>query len=506
MLYFNKAIKGANPDAAMVVNSWNAWVYRSQGNIRSSIRIIECVDGLLEEIGWEPTDPGTFAFPARYSFMNWHLAGLCKRKRAFMWGAPSVPGWLPLSYEEPFIRVMTMMTNGCVPAHSVPGRDVLAHYMKDISERDGYFKGAKLYPWCGLAMSEKTELWYGRDDPKGRYVKGVYGAFQAMLERHVPVSLVTDRELEQGLLEDYKVLFLPNCAAMSEAEMETVRRFVRNGGGLVATYETSLYDEHAHPRQSFGLADLFNAKHVGEFDNRHMQVSWAQKVIHNAFLYFPPEHRWSLDPVIQKTLSVRHVAQPPGTLTRSVPVHCRMLLVEPVQGAKSSIRLTTAAADPKTGKVDRTNHVAFIEATYGKGKVIYIPFDITWSFFRYGHEYLGRIIELALREAAAEPPPAEVTAPTIVQAMTYSQGNRTVVHLLNDISSFGRSQNVGGESSYIRREIIPIHDITVTFKDKALRRFLLVPSRTPLDPTPTPEGLRVSVPRLDVHCMVVAEK
>lgn len=506
MLDFNKAIKTANPEAALVVNTWNAWVYHIYDG-RNSIRVIENVDGLLEETGWYDTvDPSFFAFPARHNFMNWHLAGLCKRKRAFMWSACSMPGWLPLPPEEPRIRVMTMMTNGAVPAQSVPGRDVLKQYLGEIAERDEYFRGAKLFPWCGLVMSEKTELWYGRDDPKGRYVKGVYGAYQAMIERHLPVSLVTDRELELGALEDCKVLLMPNCAAMSDAEMETVRRFVRNGGGLVATYETSSYDEHARARESFGLADVLKAKKVGAFDNPQMRSGWDPIRVHGANLFMAPEHRWSGDPIVLKTLSVRHVNQPVSMLTRHIPLHCRMLLVEPLEGTPSPLRLTTADYNPKTQKVDHTNHVAVVESVYGKGKVIYLPFDLSWSFFRYGHEYLGRILELALRETAPSPPPVEVKAPTIVQAMTHCQGDRLVVHLLNDISSFGRSQNVVGESLYLRREVIPIHDVAVVFRDKGFRRFFLVPGKTPLNAETTSDGLEVKVPRLDIHGMVVAER
>jgi hypothetical protein len=99
----------------------------------------------------------------------------------------------------------------------------------------------------------------------------------------------------------------------------------------------------------------------------------------------------------------------------------------------------------------------------------------------------------------------EVTAPRIVQAMTHAQGSKLVVHLLNDVSSLGRSQNIAGESLYERREIIPIHGITLNFHDKKLRRFLLVPGEKRLKATATKDGLRVTVPQLDVHCMVVAE-
>ena len=508
MLDFSRAIKAVNPDAALIVNTWNAWVYERKRNTRNSIRVAECVDGLLEETGWyDVVDPSFFAFPARHNFMNWHLAGLCRDgRRAFMWGAPSMPGWLRVPPLEPRIRVATMMTNGAVPAHSVPGRDTLALYMADVAARDTYFRGSSLYPWCGLVVSEKAELWYGRDDPKGRYIKGVYGAFQAMLERHLPVSLVTDRDLERGALDDFKVLFMPNCAAMSDAELETVRRFVRNGGGLVATYETSRYDEHARRRAAFGLADVLHAKVVAAFDNPRMHSGWNPLAMHNAHLFFDESHRWSRDPVVLQTLSLRQTTQPESAHVRHVPLHCRMLLAEPVEAKASRLRVTTAHYDKASARVERTNHVAVVESTYGKGKVIYLPFDASWAFFRYGHEYLGRLMELALREAASAPPPVEVDAPAIVQAMTHVQGDRLVVHLLNDVSSFGRSQNVVHESLYVRREVIPIHDITVTFRDGTLTHFVLQPGDVALKHEPVDGGVRVVVPRLDVHAMVVADR
>lgn len=507
LLDFNRAIKAANPEAVLVTNTWNAWAYRTGHNIRNSIRVAEVVDGLLEETGWyDMADPSFFAFPAHHNFMNWHLGGLCRDKRAFMWGAPSVPGWLATPPLEVRARVLTMLTNGSVPAHSVPGRETMKLYMADLAERDEYARHARLAPWCGLVVSEKTELWYGREDPKGRYVKGVYGGYQALLERHLPVSLVTDRDLERGTLEDHKVLFLPNCAAMSTAELETVRRFVEKGGGLVATYETSRYDEHGRARDAFGLADLLGCKPGGSFDNHLMQPNWNPLAVHSASLTFPAEHRYSGDSVIRETLALHGVTQPNGSLLGQVPLHCRMLRVEGEAARAGGLRLLTSDSGPTGGPVTSTNTPGLIETTYGKGKVIYLPFDATWSFFRYGHEYLARLLELALREVAGAPPPVEVQAPTVVQAVTQLQEQRVIVHLLSDMSSTGRSQNVAGESLYTRREILPIYDLTVTFRDPSLRKFLLVPGKRVLVPTRTAAGTTVQVPRLDLHCMVVAER
>lgn len=512
LVEFNRAIKGANPQAALVVNTWNAWVYRdprsktAPHNTRNSIRVAECVDGLLEETGWyDSVDPSFFAFPTLHNFMSWHLGGLCKHTRALMWSSPSWLGTYPIGYTEATTRIATMVTNGSAAAQSVPGRDTAARYMAEISARDAYLRGSRLYPWCGLVVSEKTELWYGREDPKGRYLKGVYGAFQTMLERHLPVSLVTDRELERGDLEPYKVLLLPNCAAMGPAELETVRKFVRNGGGLVATYETSLYDEHARARPAFGLEDVFQAKRSGSMDTQAARFSWASPRITTSRLHFPATHAWSKDPELATAIGRRGATQPSTQAAVSLPLNARMLLADPLKGPRSPIRLAITAIDRTVNKTERQDHAGVIESTYGEGRVFYLPADLTWACFRYGRTDLGRLMELCLRRAASEPPPVEVVAPTIVQAMTHVQGQRLVVHLLNDISSLGRSENVAGESVYERREVIPLSDVHVRFRGGKYGRFTLVPGNKPLVATPVAGGLEVVVPRLEIHALVVAE-
>src|SRR4029453_17096773 len=65
-------------------------------------------------------------------------------------------------------------------------------------------------------------------------------------------------------LAAFKTLLLPNIGALSDEQCERLRAFVGRGGGLVATHETSLYDEWGVKRQNFGLADLFGVNYAGE--------------------------------------------------------------------------------------------------------------------------------------------------------------------------------------------------------------------------------------------------
>src|SRR4028119_2180539 len=77
----------------------------------------------------------------------------------------------------------------------------------------------------------------------------------------MPFEMVNDKLLDAAHLKPFKLLVLPNIAALSDAQCDQLRQFVEGGGSLVATFETSLYDEEGKQRSNFGLADLFGVSY-----------------------------------------------------------------------------------------------------------------------------------------------------------------------------------------------------------------------------------------------------
>src|SRR5205814_6529208 len=84
------------------------------------------------------------------------------------------------------------------------------------------------------------------------------------------------------LIDRFKLLILPNIAALSDAQCDQLRQYVSRGGSLVATHETSLYDEWGVRRQNFGLSSLFGVKFNGRLDRKstrlnssHLGISYA---------------------------------------------------------------------------------------------------------------------------------------------------------------------------------------------------------------------------------------
>ncbi|MGE5644695.1 MAG: alpha-amylase family protein [Acidobacteriota bacterium] len=81
---------------------------------------------------------------------------------------------------------------------------------------------------------------------------------QALIEAKIPFDLVFDEHLAD--LSKYKVLVLPSTECLSDAQLASIRRFVANGGGLLATGQAGLYDQWRRRRTEAGLKGLIDAQ------------------------------------------------------------------------------------------------------------------------------------------------------------------------------------------------------------------------------------------------------
>jgi hypothetical protein len=76
-------------------------------------------------------------------------------------------------------------------------------------------------------------------------------------------DFVHEERMELERLKKYSALILPNTALLSDAQCEQLRAYVRQGGSLLATFESSMYNEHNQRRPDFGLADVFGIHAAG---------------------------------------------------------------------------------------------------------------------------------------------------------------------------------------------------------------------------------------------------
>lgn len=108
-----------------------------------------------------------------------------------------------------------------------------------------------------IVFSQDTTRYYAGDHADELVDAPICGFYQALLEERIPFEMIHAETLSAERLSGFRTVILPNTAALSERECEVLRSYVRNGGGLVATFESSLYDSRGNRRDDFELADVF---------------------------------------------------------------------------------------------------------------------------------------------------------------------------------------------------------------------------------------------------------
>lgn len=98
------------------------------------------------------------------------------------------------------------------------------------------------------------------------------GFYDSSFRRGIASDVIDEVSVIDGSLKKYNVVILPNIACLSDKEMDALREFVKNGGTLISSYETSLFNEYGEKRDNFGLSDMFGVRL--EEDNTEGPLLW----------------------------------------------------------------------------------------------------------------------------------------------------------------------------------------------------------------------------------------
>ncbi len=81
-------------------------------------------------------------------------------------------------------------------------------------------------------------------------------------ESNFQYRMIASEQVEGGVLRegDIRLLYLPNAQALSAAEVEEIRAFVKDGGAIVADLRPAVADEHGKAHALGALDDLFGVR------------------------------------------------------------------------------------------------------------------------------------------------------------------------------------------------------------------------------------------------------
>ena len=268
----------------------------------------------------------------------------------------------------------------------------------------------------GVVYSQQTATYYGGDKAEAKVEDPSLGVYQALLEARLPFEMVHDRLLDAAQLDRFRLLILPNIAALSETQCRQLTEFVQRGGGMVATHETSLYNEWGQRRADFGLASLFGVKAAGAVEgpmrNAYLRLEHQQfkghpllRGLEDAPRIIHGVHRQPVTPDAAARFEGR-----PITLIPSYP-DLPMEMVYP--------------------RVARTDTAEVFARQVGQGRVVYFPWDIDRTFWEVLSLDHGTLLRNAIDWAANEESPIQVEGQGFFDITGWKQKQSMTVHLVN---------------------------------------------------------------------------
>ncbi len=512
-------LKAIKPTVALLTWTTNAGRFGHFTDIprNMSARMNLLLDAPDQEFCMDESNRGNTLVPAFANAVIWAMSNhrvAFSSPYLFSHGNPYGPDSFPP--QEVLRRMLLAMTYGARPSMALAQpatlQDATYQSLHEIARCEPWITHVQPEPWAALLMSDTTRVFYGRESGRveERYLANVLGAFRTGVEEHLPITVINDWNLNAEDLSRYKVLILPNTACLSEAQAHAIADYVKNGGGLVATLDTSLFDEMGEPRKDFALADLFGVHYKGipKGDGGKTDALDVNFLKGLDTTYW--EKRKNIYDFRMATNSLKDPAWANPRLRAYIGE-------EPVTFKGQAVAVGDVSADAHVigtfgvRSMPGTPLPAIVTHAYGKGHVVYMAAGFDAAYYSYAYPYYRLLLAQAIRQVASTPFGISVEAPMCVHATYYRQDKpiqashtRLVVHLYNDLNSTG-GHSKPDDDVPLREEIVPIHDIRVRFSGYNITRVHLEPNSRLLPLKRTKTGVEVIVPSLDIHSMVVAE-
>lgn len=348
-----------------------------------------------------------------------------------------------------------------------------------------YLRNERPLARVGLVYSQQTATFYGGDDAHAKVEDPSLGFYQALIEARIPFEMVHDRLLDHDHIHQFRTLILPNIAALSGAQCKQLQEFVKGGGNIVATFETSLYNEWGVRQKNFGLASMFGVNYGGKVEGPML----------NSYLSLNKDKATGQFHPLLKDFenSVRIING-----ANQVMVSPSEAGVYPLQVIPTYPDLPMEEVFPRQGAT--LGQVGAVVREIGESRVVYLPGDIDRTFWETLDVDLARLLRNAVLWATNEPAPLTVVGKGVLDVSVWLQKNSMSAHLVNLTNPMMMKGPI--------REVIPITKQEVTLRlplGRRVREVQLLVAGVKPHFTNQNGIIRLEIASIDLHEVVAVD-
>jgi len=317
----------------------------------------------------------------------------------------------------------------------------------------------------GVVWSQQNMDFYGREESELLVELPWRGITQALIRARIPYLPVNADHIDRDSGK-FSLLILPNLGAISDNQITMIRRFVKNGGGLIATGESTLYTEWGDSRSDYALGDLFGA-HTDKQQqtNPGKTLRRLASETYHTYLRLSPELRKNVDGphagkepeisgkrhTVLKGFEETDILSFGGLLRPGITEPASEVLMTFIPPFPIYPPETAWMREPKTDIAGLIINTSSVES-----RIAFMPADIDRQFGRYNLPDHGNLLANLIRWAAKDNIPLIVECAGLVECNIYSQPGRLIFHIVNLTSAGTWRQPID--------EYIPIGPVKVKIK------------------------------------------
>ena len=238
------------------------------------------------------------------------------------------------------------------------------------------------------------------------------GAFSACLYNHIQVSSISEFVLDDpDKLKEYPILYLANIPFLSDVRIKNIINYVNNGGCLIASYATTLFNAAGKKQSRFDLEKLFKVKPLIP------QKKLSDIINSYKAMVGGPNDLYLLANKDNKKIFGKEWKNKLFPLWYYEPV-------EVLDGGKVLMNIVT-------GYNRQPILPGVVMSTYGKGRVIYCASGLESLYDLQGPDMIGELIQKFVKTVSDEIAPYKVSAPACLITNLTKKENQMVFHLTN---------------------------------------------------------------------------
>jgi len=284
-----------------------------------------------------------------------------------------------------------------------------------IEQHETVLSNLRNYPFVGVVYSDdspeghaQSSWWGGVTDAR----TSTLGAFAACLFNHIQVSSIHEFILDDPQkLGQYPILYLADVPCLSAQRIKNIKDYVQNGGKLILSYATSLYDENGKRNETFGLDEIIGVKSLSPNKMlRDKMYKYSTKIGGPSDLYLKVRKD-------KNSLFGRYWDD------RLVPAW----YYEPVIAKNED----NVIMDIVTGDGQQPFLPGVVLSKYGDGMVLYSALSLESLYLKDGKYILGDLIEQFVKILSGDQLPYTVEAPSfLITNLAVNEGH-WVFHFTN---------------------------------------------------------------------------